>query len=73
VYRPLDRIDFILPFFPIKDEESLTRILEIKLRQAGWPDCPAAVRRVILREALNERESVRPLERLIERKLSDAQ
>jgi hypothetical protein len=68
----LDRIDFILPFFPIKDRESLEQTLTIKLRQAGWADCPAAVRDLILREAMNERESVRPLERLIERHLSDA-
>lgn len=79
----LDRVDFVVPFFPIKeyprepsgdplrDQPHLARILDVKLRQAGWDSCPPAIRSRILVEALMERESVRPLERLVERYLSD--
>jgi hypothetical protein len=79
----LDRVDFILPFFPIKerpqhpigdplrDQPLLTKILGMKLLQAGWTNCPLNTQKRILTEALNEREAVRPIERLIERYLSD--
>ena len=40
----LDRIDFIIPFFPIKDPEGLKRLLEQKLRRFGCEECPAEYR-----------------------------
>jgi DNA polymerase III delta prime subunit len=63
----LDRIDFILPFFPIKDQGSLEKLLNQKLRQFGWDDCPPARRKQIVTEAMAADESVRPLERLIKK------
>jgi ATP-dependent Clp protease ATP-binding subunit ClpA len=61
----LDRIDFIIPFFPIKEESLLAQILELKLQKAGWNTCPDTIRQRILEQAIAQDESVRPLERLI--------
>jgi ATP-dependent Clp protease ATP-binding subunit ClpA len=61
----MDRVDFIFPFFPIKEPRLLFRILDLHLHRSGWSDCPGNVRRRIVREALREKESVRPLQRLI--------
>lgn len=61
----LDRIDLIVPFFPIKEQEVLTRILDKELRLFGWPDCPAQLREEMLTRALKEEESIRPLQRLV--------
>jgi ATP-dependent Clp protease ATP-binding subunit ClpA len=68
----LDRVDFIIPFFPLKEPDLLRRILELKLKAFGWQDCPPATKEEILRAALAEKESIRPLERLIKKYLCDA-
>ncbi len=65
----LDRIDFIFPFFPIKEPALLEKILNLKLKSFGWEDCPEDIRQAILAQAVAQRESVRPLERLIKRYL----
>ena len=63
----LDRIDFIIPFFPIKETFLLDKILQLKLCHLGWSDAPMEIQKQILNEALQEQESVRPLERLIKK------
>jgi ATP-dependent Clp protease ATP-binding subunit ClpA len=68
----LDRVDFIIPFFPLKEEALLRRIMELKLKAFGWNDCPDATKEQILRAALAEKESIRPLERLIKKYLCDS-
>jgi ATP-dependent Clp protease ATP-binding subunit ClpA len=65
----LDRVDFIIPFFPVKERALLEKILELKLESFGWEDCPAETKQTILAQAVAQRESVRPLERLIKRYL----
>jgi ATP-dependent Clp protease ATP-binding subunit ClpA len=67
----LDRVDFIVPFFPIKEEHLLRRILAQKLARFGCDDCPAEKQDEILRESKGERESIRHMERLIKRYLCD--
>lgn len=62
----MDRIDFVIPFFPIKEPELLERILHIKLQQAGWIDCPAEICKDMIARSRRERESVRALERLVQ-------
>lgn len=66
----LDRIDFIVPFFPIKEPPLLARILNLKLNDFGWNACPPAIRCEILGEALAQQESIRPLERLIIKRMA---
>jgi len=61
----LDRIDFIIPFYPIKEAPLLLYIMNLKLKNSGWIDCPESLQKRILREALSEEESIRPLERII--------
>jgi MoxR-like ATPase len=61
----LDRIDFVIPFFPIKEPEHLERILDLSLERYEWGDCPAEIRRSIVEHALAEDESVRSIERLV--------
>ena len=61
----LDRVDFVIPFFPIKEPEHLNRILDITLGRYEWNDCPEEVRRTIIEEALTEDQSVRSIERLV--------
>jgi MoxR-like ATPase len=65
----LDRVDFIIPFFPLKERPLLTRILELKLTELGWSDCPESTKTEILEQAIAQQESVRPLERLIKKYL----
>lgn len=65
----LDRIDFILPFFPIKERALLDRILDLKLNSFGWKDCPSEIKTSILDQATAQKESVRPLERLVKKYL----
>ena len=67
----LDRIDFILPFYPIKEAPLLLYIMNLKLKKSGWVDCPESLQKRILREALSEEESIRPLERIIRKYQSD--
>ena len=65
----LDRIDSVVPFLPIATPDVVGRIVDVKLRQAAWPDCPAEVRTEIVQEVLDN-GSVRMVERLIKRRLS---
>jgi len=67
----LDRIDFIVPFFPIKEPPLLAKILNIKLKTFGWEECAVAIRGEILEAAMKQQESIRPLERLIIRRMSE--
>ncbi len=62
----LDRVDAIVPFFPIKEASLLRKILELQLRIAGWDNCPELAKMWILQEAMREQESIRPLQRLIQ-------
>lgn len=61
----LDRVDFVIPFFPIKEREHLGTILGLTLDRYEWSDCPQAVRDTILDQALAEDQSVRSIERLV--------
>ena len=61
----LDRIDFVIPFFPIKEPEHLGRILDLSLERYEWRECPAEIRRSIVEQALTEDQSVRSIERLV--------
>ena len=64
----LDRIDFVIPFFPIKEPENLEQILNLVLKRYRWyPD--QSIRQKIIREALAEKQSARSLERLVMREL----
>ncbi len=65
----MDRIDFIFPFFPIKERHLLEKILELKLAAFDWRDCPSDVKSKILDRAIAEEESVRPLVRLVKKYL----
>ena len=63
----LDRIDHIVPFFPLKEESEIRRIIDQKLYRFGWGNCPDRYLELILNDAMAEEESVRPIERLIKR------
>ncbi|MCH9647769.1 MAG: AAA family ATPase [Deltaproteobacteria bacterium] len=65
----LDRIDFLIPFFPIKEPELLHHILEMELNRTGWRSCPRETRNRIVEEAGAQQESVRPLKRLVKKYL----
>jgi ATP-dependent Clp protease ATP-binding subunit ClpA len=60
----LDRIDLVIPFFPLREPGLHQDVLEQKLRLLGWQDCPTDVRQQILQEAAEE-GSVRSIERRI--------
>jgi len=62
----LDRIGFIMPFFPIKEPQLIAQILSLKLKEIGWESCSVKTQARILQSAFKQKESVRPLERLIE-------
>lgn len=68
----LDRVDFVIPFFPIKEPEHLDAILDLSLERYEWSDCPQDTRRTILEEALKEDQSVRSIERLVIKYLESA-
>ncbi len=61
----LDRVDFVIPFFPIKERGSLERILNLSLERYEWLDCPQEIKDTIINEALVEDQSIRSLERLV--------
>jgi len=61
----LDRIDCIIPFYPIKEPPILLTIMNLKLKKLGWEDCPQSLQNKMLEEVDNEKESIRPLERII--------
>ena len=56
----LDRIDFIVPFFPIKEQDEVGRILDLKLSAAGWKDLrPTGGRRSWSRRSRRRNQSDR--------------
>lgn len=67
----LDRIDFVIPFFPIKEEKYLKQILNLTLKKYEWNDCPEEIKEKIIRQALEPKQSVRSLERLVMKYLSE--
>lgn len=63
----LDRIDFIVPFFPIDEINDLTRVVQLKLKSLRWPDCPGDIQSAIVREVASA-GSIRTIERLIKKR-----
>jgi Cdc6-like AAA superfamily ATPase len=68
----LDRIDFLIPFFPIKEREYLIKILDLILARYGWKDCPCEIKEKIVTETLQPKQSIRSLERLVMRYLAES-
>jgi ATP-dependent Clp protease ATP-binding subunit ClpA len=68
----LDRIDFVIPFFPIKEREYLIKILDLILARYGWKDCPYEIKEKIVTETLQPKQSIRSLERLVMRYLAES-
>lgn len=68
----LDRIDFIIPFFPIKEPQHLRQILDLTLERYGWNNCPHSIKSQIITQALERKESIRCLERLVMRYLAES-
>lgn len=60
----LDRIDFVVPFLPIKDRESIEQLLVHALHEMGWRDCSREIREEIVKEAVAA-GSVRSIHRLL--------
>lgn len=60
----LDRIDLVIPFFPIRERHLHQAVLEQKLRLLGWQHCDQGSREKILNKAEQE-GSVRSIERWI--------
>ncbi|MER8433900.1 AAA family ATPase [Mesorhizobium caraganae] len=67
----LDRIDFVVPFFPIDDPADLARVVRLKLEAMGWSDCPAPVQHAIVTEVAAG-GSIRMIDRLIKKWRLDA-
>ena len=67
----LDRIDVVVPFLPITTRDAVERILDLKLRQLGWAECPAGTRAGIVGEVVAN-GSVRMIERLVKSRLMAA-
>lgn len=67
----LDRIDFVIPFFPIKETEYVRQILNLTLEKYGWNDCPESTAGQIINQALVEKQSIRCLERLVMKYLTE--
>ncbi|BAY66430.1 ATP-dependent Clp protease [Calothrix brevissima NIES-22] len=61
----LDRIDFVIPFFPIKEPKYLRQILDLILERYAWKDCPESIKDEIVTETLKPKQSIRSLERLV--------
>ena len=61
----LDRIDFVVPFFPIKEPQYLRQILNLVIEKYNWNNCPESTMNQIIEQALVEKESVRCLERIV--------
>jgi ATP-dependent Clp protease ATP-binding subunit ClpA len=68
----LDRIDFVIPFFPIKEPQYLRQILDLTLERYGWKDCPHSIKDEIITETLKPKQSIRSLERLVMRYLAES-
>lgn len=67
----LDRIDFVIPFFPIKEPQYLRQILDLTLERYGWKDCSHSIKDKIITETLKPKQSVRSLERLVMKYLAE--
>lgn len=67
----LDRIDFVIPFFPIKERQHLEKILDLTLDRYNWNNCPESIKDQILTQALARKESIRCLERLVMKYLAE--
>ena len=67
----LDRIDFVIPFFPIKEPQYLTQILDLTLEEFGWKDCPHSIKDQIVTQALEPKQSIRCIERLVKKYLAE--
>ncbi len=67
----LDRIDALIPFFPIKEPQYLTQILDLTLVKYGWHDCSQSIKDRIVNQALEPTESIRCLERLVRKYLTE--
>ena len=61
----LDRIDKLVPLLPIDSPEEIAPILDQKLNEIGWNDCPEPIRQAILEEAAGASGSVRSVIRLV--------
>lgn len=68
----LDRVDFVIPFFPIKEPQYLSQILDLTLDRYGWKDCPQNVKSQIINQALEPKQSIRSLERLVMKQLAES-
>jgi tRNA uridine 5-carbamoylmethylation protein Kti12 len=67
----LDRIDFVIPFFPIKESQYLRQILDLTLEKYGWKDCSDSIKDEIVTETLKPKQSIRSLERLVMKYLAE--
>jgi len=67
----LDRIDFVIPFFPIKEPQYLRQILDLTLERYGWKDCSHSIKDEIITETLKPKQSIRSLERLVMKYLAE--
>ncbi|MGB3636101.1 MAG: AAA family ATPase [Rivularia sp. (in: cyanobacteria)] len=67
----LDRIDFVIPFFPIKEPQYVTQILDLTLERYNWKDCPSSIKDQIVTQALEPKQSIRSLERLVMKYLTE--
>jgi hypothetical protein len=67
----LDRIDFVIPFFPIKEPQYLRQILDLTLERYGWKDCSHSIKDKIITETLKPKQSIRSLERLVMKYLAE--
>lgn len=68
----LDRVDFVIPFFPIKEPQYLKQILDLTLEEFGWKDCPHAIKDRIVTKALEPKQSIRCIERLVKKYLAES-
>ncbi len=68
----LDRVDFVIPFFPIQEAEYLHKIVELGLKKIGWQDCPEETKRVIVDQVIENNLSARSIERLVKKHRVDA-
>ena len=68
----LDRVDFVIPFFPIKEPQYLSQILDLTLNRYGWKDCSQNIKNKIVNQALEPKQSIRSLERLVMKYLADS-
>ncbi len=63
----LDRVDFVIPFFPIKEKNYIDKIIGFKLKQMAWPDCSDKIKNKIASLVMAPEGSIRMVERLIKK------